>query len=280
MERTQGLALLGQSQLNELVGNVYANKNVKYPNITMGMAGNYAHFDIAPQETVDMNILSTDTNTRIPIHAPYMIDSVSWTFDTKNKIRLPSIDFTALVNGVSGETITIPDIPDGGGYSDFDGGFGGFHAGAFPPFLSSLVGIQGVWKGRNTYLVPAGAGGVNAPTTFTSVISNNSGFFDGSTLTFVASGLYYIGGFIKFIGLDPEIRVNSSLAAGGAINETQQFTIERVAGSPVVGLQVYVHGIFYIVAGDTLTLMNGWNTTSSGSMTITSVLTIYPIMGL
>lgn len=151
VERTQGLALLGQDQLNELAGNVYANKNAKYPGISMPMAGNYAHFDIAPQETVDMNILSTDTNTRIPIHAPYLIDSVSWTFDTKNKIRLPSVEFTALVNGTAGETITIPDIPDGGGYSDFGGGFGGFSPGKFPPFLSTLGNrLFGVFKGSFT----------------------------------------------------------------------------------------------------------------------------------
>lgn len=147
-ERTQGLALESQAQLNELVGNVFANKVSKYPSISMDMVGNYTHFDIAPQETVDMNISALDTNSGVAIHSPYLIDSVSWSFDPKNKKRYPSVEFSSLVNGRSGETVTIPDIPDGGGYSDFAGGFGGFSPGKLPPFLSTLGNrIFGVFKG-------------------------------------------------------------------------------------------------------------------------------------
>ena len=51
-----GLAITGQNQLNQICGNIYANRNAKFPRIELDMSGNLAQFDIAPQETVDMNM--------------------------------------------------------------------------------------------------------------------------------------------------------------------------------------------------------------------------------
>lgn len=149
VERTQGLALLGQTQLNEMVGNVYANRNAKFPGISLDLAGNYSHFDIAPQESVDINIAVADTNLGVAIHAPYIFDSVSWSFDRKNRVRLPKIELISLVNGRAGETVTIPDVPDGGGYADFQGaGFGGFNPGQLPAYLGLATNkVCGAWEG-------------------------------------------------------------------------------------------------------------------------------------
>lgn len=147
VQRQQGMALASQVQLNELTGNMYANQVSKYPSINMTMAGNYNHLDIAPQESVDINIASGDTNLGVPIHAPYLIDSVSWSISPTSHIKIPSIELISLVNGKAGETVTIPDVPDSGGYSDFGGGFD-FAPGKFPPFLSTFANqISGKWVG-------------------------------------------------------------------------------------------------------------------------------------
>src|SRR6185369_2493266 len=63
VERTQGLALTDQAQLNQLAGNVLAFKNAKFPSIDMDMTGNFSHLDIAPQEAVQIDI-SSDDNVR------------------------------------------------------------------------------------------------------------------------------------------------------------------------------------------------------------------------
>lgn len=97
-------------------------------------------------------------------------------------------------------------------------------------------------------------------------------------MTFTAGGIYHIDAFVRYVGLVAEINLNTSVAAGGAVNETRQITIERAAASPVVGLQIIVPGIFYILPGDTLTLANGWGDVTNGSAFIQSYLTVYPLI--
>jgi hypothetical protein len=117
------------------------------------LAGNFRQFDIAPLTAVDVNIASSDTNLGVAIHAPYLIDSLSWSYSSSSKIMMASMSLTALVNGGVGETVTIPDIPDAGGFSDFSGGSFHFNPGAFPPFLSGLANtnpLMGQWNGSHT----------------------------------------------------------------------------------------------------------------------------------
>src|SRR3990167_304372 len=68
METHEGLALLGQTQLNQLAGNVLANKNSPFPNIDVEMGINASNLDIAPQETVEMSILASDTVRNLAIN--------------------------------------------------------------------------------------------------------------------------------------------------------------------------------------------------------------------
>ncbi len=146
-ERHQGLALASQSQLNELAGNQYANRNAEFPRIDAELSGNYRNLDIAPQETVGAEITADDANIGKAINAPYLVDSMAWTYDSQKKVLWASSGLAAVVNGTSGETVLIPDIPDDGGYGDFGGGFN-FSPGAFPPFLSSLSNlVSGKWQG-------------------------------------------------------------------------------------------------------------------------------------
>lgn len=146
-ENTQGLTLESQDQLNTLSGNVFANANSKYPSIDLSLSGNYRQFDIAPLNTVDVNIASDDTNLGVNIHAPYLIDSMAWSYSSQNKLMLPNMGLVSLVNSrADGETITIPDIPDGGGFSDFGGGFSNFSPGNIPAFLPPLISELSVLK--------------------------------------------------------------------------------------------------------------------------------------
>ncbi len=118
IESQQGLSLLSQSQLNTMVGNVFANKNSPYPELSMDMAGNYQNLDIAPQETVQVTLTARDTVRGVAISSLFIPDSVAWTYDANNGVLLPNVTFKQLVNGIPGRTVAIPPVEDiGEGWS-------------------------------------------------------------------------------------------------------------------------------------------------------------------
>lgn len=110
IDNHQGMALESQSQINRLVGNVFANKNSRFPTINLEMTENTGNLDIAPQETVNLNVLPSDTVRNVAIQGLYIPESISWDYDPENFILLPRIEFKQLVNGIAGETVTIPAI--------------------------------------------------------------------------------------------------------------------------------------------------------------------------
>lgn len=122
VERIQGLALSSQTMLNKLNGNVFAYKNARYPDIQFNLVGNYRCFDIAPQETVKVNLQATDTPRGIvwsqKLFHPL---SMSWTYNSRNGTFLPTINLHEVTQGFPATTQEIPPIPpaaggDGGGY--------------------------------------------------------------------------------------------------------------------------------------------------------------------
>ena len=115
-----GLAIGSQSQLNAMAGNVWANDNYKYPRISMDMTSNLRNLDIAPQEAVFISIAPSDTVRNKLIEGLYIPTSFDWKWDAKNRVLLPSIDFTSLVNGNVGDTVEIPISPNDAG---INGGF-------------------------------------------------------------------------------------------------------------------------------------------------------------
>lgn len=120
METHEGLALLGQEQLNTLVGNVFANENSPFPSVNMDMSVNATNLDIAPQETVGVHIAREDTVRNLAIDGLYIPDSMSWRYNPVHFTLLPQIDLNQLVNGDGGETIIIPVDPSdaiGGGFN-------------------------------------------------------------------------------------------------------------------------------------------------------------------
>lgn len=115
VDARSGLALSNQSDLNTIVGNVWANDNSKFPRISMDMAGNYRNLDIAPQEATFVSIQPSDTVRNKLIEGLYMPVGFDWSYDSKNGILLPSIEFQNLVNGNVGETVNIPISPTDAG---------------------------------------------------------------------------------------------------------------------------------------------------------------------
>ena len=66
IETREGLALYSQNQLNYMAGNIYANMNSPYPTIGLDMSINASNLDIAPQESVQVNIPASRTVRRVP----------------------------------------------------------------------------------------------------------------------------------------------------------------------------------------------------------------------
>lgn len=170
--RSQGLAISGQSHLNTIVGNMYADKIYQYPDIRLDWANNYKHLDIAPLESLQIDISENDTNSGIVISSPYVNTDMSWVYDPLNKKLIASSSLHILTNGNAGQTITIPDAPDTGGFGDF-GDFGGlnFGLGKFPPFLSQFTNAPTIsgWG----YFSPPGAD-VNVSLPLTNIIFSSN----------------------------------------------------------------------------------------------------------
>lgn len=208
-ESIQGLTLESQAQLNQLSGNVFALRNAKYPTIEFSLAGNFRQFDIAPITAVDVNIASNDTNLGSAIHAPYTIESMSWGYSSANKVMLPTTGLGALVNGTAGETVTIPDIPEGGGFTaNFDGSGFKFNPGAFPAFLGGFTN-QSIWQGEGTFATDIAT---NLPLQVTQVnfSYNQGGYFSGATGTAVGDaigpvtghGVYHVNAVLQATSLN------------------------------------------------------------------------------
>ena len=116
-ERTQGLALHSQEELNKITGHRLANKNSKYPTANYKLVGNFRNIDLAPQETVMLLVDADDTPRGVHISGTYMPESVEWTYNSVNQTFYPeNISFTSLVTGAAGQTIVIPEVPDDAGY--------------------------------------------------------------------------------------------------------------------------------------------------------------------
>lgn len=135
VEKISGLALEGQSQLNQLSGNLWANRNQAYPTINMNMAIPTRNLDIAPQEVVGIKIERSDTIRDREIDGLYIPTSISWSYNSERQTLLPTIEFTGVVSGDPGDTILIPPSVE-----DADFEFPEFSFPAFPPF--KLPGLE------------------------------------------------------------------------------------------------------------------------------------------
>lgn len=282
-ENIQGLTLESQAQLNTLAGNVLANQNAKYPSVDLSLAGNFRQFDIAPLNTVDVNIASDDTNLGVNIHAPYLVDSMAWSYSSSNKLMLPNMGLISLVNSqADGQTITIPDTPDGGGFSDFGGGIN-FNPGAFPPYLSSLFGIQGVWKGFSTigFSTSANPATTNVGFPFTTTFESNNTFINPIDLTFLRGGVYLIDSYYEITGVDTLTkRIQGSFYANYPANEIRAARTEyQTLGLETTVYTLQVSNVVFVNVADNINSFVTFNRSAgSSSYTINCYTTVYPMI--
>ena len=112
VERIQGLALLSQTHLNTLAGNIFAHRNSRYPSIDANLAGNYTNFDIAPQELAVLNTSSSLNNRQVAFsNKKFAITSCTLKYDAKELQEFVSLGLAEVVEGVAADTIVIPAIP-------------------------------------------------------------------------------------------------------------------------------------------------------------------------
>jgi len=114
VERFQGLILESQSGLNDLVGNLFANKNTPIRDMSVQLAGSYRNLDIAPIQRVSVIIEEGDTNKDIILtDDPFFISTMGFSYNAKDQHLLSRINLTQIRNGFRGETIEVPEIPPG-----------------------------------------------------------------------------------------------------------------------------------------------------------------------
>lgn len=129
VEKISGLAPSGQAYLNQLSGNLWANRNQKYPTISMDMSTPVRNLDIAPQEVVSIKINQSDTVRNEQIEGIYIPASISWTYKPDDRILMSQVEYIGVVSGDPGDTILIPETAEDG---DFE--FPEFSFPPFPPF--------------------------------------------------------------------------------------------------------------------------------------------------
>ena len=178
VEQYQGLALESQTQLNQLVGDVFAWRNSRYPDITFTLAGNYRNLDIAPQEIVGVNIDANDTNLGITLtDEPFTMRSMRWKYDGRREAFWPRVSLAQVTSGIDGDTIIIPDVPPDGGHHDRP---------EPPPIIIPTIdlNLEGARiLSNNTQTIPAGTSPPGNATTvvFDSVVYDLGGFWRQST---------------------------------------------------------------------------------------------------
>lgn len=151
VEIIEGLALSNQANLNKMVGNVFANMNTRYPTIDMQFSNNYRQFDIAPQETIQVQIAPQDTVRGITLDAPYLIDGLNWTYDAERQMLSVNGSLTALVNGMDGSTIVVPDLPDVG--TNNNPNVNNPKIPGYPSFPTGTYGSLSSWMGHTSQIV-------------------------------------------------------------------------------------------------------------------------------
>lgn len=124
-----GLALTGQSQLNQLTGNVFYTKKFPYPKINFFNSNPMKNLDIAPFEALQVNIASSDTVSNTELHGLYYPSSMGFLYTPENESIVSDMEVEAIVTGIPGDTIAIPEVSDDIYTPDFPN----FPSPPFPP---------------------------------------------------------------------------------------------------------------------------------------------------
>lgn len=110
-----GLSLKSQAQLNALSGDIFWNDNALYPTINMEMRGTFKNLDIAPQTAYSINVAASDTSANVVIDdGHYFPTAISWQYNHEDRLLLPRVDFSSIIDGPDGSTIPVPPITEPG----------------------------------------------------------------------------------------------------------------------------------------------------------------------
>lgn len=217
-ENQEGLALLGQTQLNQLVANVFANKNSREASISLQLTENMSNLDLAPQETVNIHVDPSDNPRNIPLDLLGIPESISWKYDPSKKILLPdTVEFKSLVSGNVSETIILPAVSDqGAGFKVPTINIPPLPILTVPPSLAPAIGASQpeIKRGNNSNTSFTNTPGSfftkyvdigilmhetpNADTTFVVNIGNNS-LADPSYIMSLRNGIYRCTLFFSII---------------------------------------------------------------------------------
>jgi hypothetical protein len=166
VERIQGLALASQNDLNVLAGNVFAQRNITYPNLELDLAGNYRNFDIAPQEKLPVTLALTDSIRGITFtDKNFYINRMSWQYNPQIESFLPALSAIEIGSGFAGDTVIIPEIPPEEGFGEPT-----IPQIVIPPF--NLDGLQ-INGGNNSVWFRPIVGNIAAGVPFYADASNN-----------------------------------------------------------------------------------------------------------
>lgn len=143
VERTQGLALTGQTQLNTMIGNLYAAHNAEFAESEYKLRSAWWNLDIAPLETIAVTMTADESISGfVWSNKKFSIQGLAWNFDPKNEVCLPVVNVQEVTQGYAGDTVTIPPIPP------TDGTKGGTYT--VPPYVppatsTGTAGISGIY---------------------------------------------------------------------------------------------------------------------------------------
>jgi hypothetical protein len=223
IETHEGLALLGQDQLNVMAGNIFANKNSPYPTVNLEMAGNYSNLDIAPQEGLQLDIAASETVRNIRINARYISNEHGWKYSSQDSILLLESSFRQLVNGFVGygETVEIPQ-PD-------DVGPGFYVPGIQIPNLPALAVPSYLFPSGTSsaadqyYVIQMSSSPIGSPVTY-NIEANRGSIIKLTTPTFTTNpivslditqpGLYIMQGRVAYLTTSPYADVTISTNIG------------------------------------------------------------------
>ena len=116
-QRLHGFALSSQGQLNTLAGNVYANRNAQFPEISIDVAGNYRNFDIAPQERVTLTLQDRTFRELDWDEKSFAIRRVSYRMNQERQRMSPNLVVAEIVQGFDADTILVPETPPSTGFN-------------------------------------------------------------------------------------------------------------------------------------------------------------------
>jgi len=118
VERTTGLVLTNQTDLNNLVGLAWARANALFPEVTIRLAADYRFIDIAPQMRLLLNLTAQDNyRGSVWTDKPFVPFSMTYESNAQEQTILPEVRAREETEGGPGTTIIIPVEPP---YTDND----------------------------------------------------------------------------------------------------------------------------------------------------------------